>query len=184
MVEDIKRAKEQADIVIMTDHWGLHHTRAVIPDYEFEVGHAAIDAGADLVLGTHPHILKGIEVYRGKVIAHSLANFALEGWIAREEGELRMMRLKSWHEMEKQRYGAHGPDEFKSLILKCIISEGKIERVSYIPVMLDATRANPEPLPHTDPRAQEIFQYVEDISREVDLDTKYFWEGDEVVIGT
>ncbi|MBI2986871.1 MAG: CapA family protein, partial [Deltaproteobacteria bacterium] len=68
MIEDIKKARKQADIVIMVPHWGLHHKPAVIPDYAWEVGHAAIDAGADLVLGTHPHILKGIEVYKGKVI--------------------------------------------------------------------------------------------------------------------
>ncbi len=52
-----------------------------------EVGHAAIDAGADLNLGTHAHILKGIEIYKGKVITYSLANFAFELHIPAEAFE-------------------------------------------------------------------------------------------------
>jgi poly-gamma-glutamate synthesis protein (capsule biosynthesis protein) len=182
MVEDIKKAKGQADIVIMTDHWGIHNVPATIPDYGFEVGHAAIDAGADLVLGTHPHILKGIEVYKGKVIVHSLANFAMEVRIAREEGIQRMLRLESFYQMSDKIYGPFTPDQRKTLILKCIISDAKIQRVSYIPVMLDATWATPEPLPRSDSRAQSIFQYMVDISHDAGLSTKYSWDGDEVVI--
>ena len=182
MVDDIKKAKQQADIVIMTDHWGIHNAPVVIPDYGYEVGHAAIDAGADLVLGTHPHILKGIEVYRGKVIVHSLANFVMESGIAHREGEVRALLLKSWRDLTAQIYRPRHPDQSKSLIIKCIISGKKIQRVSYIPVMLDVDWANPEPLPRSDPRAQEIFKYMEDITRASGLDTKYYWDGDEVVI--
>jgi poly-gamma-glutamate synthesis protein (capsule biosynthesis protein) len=185
MVEDIKKAKGQADIVIMTDHWGIHFVRASIPDYGFEVGHAAIDAGADLVLGTHPHVLKGIEVYNGKVIVHSLSNFVMEGRpgsIAEEEGEQRVMRLKSFKQLWEKIYGGVHPDQSKSLILKCIISGAKIQRVSYIPVMLDAKCANPEPLFRSDPRALEIFKYMEDITDTAGLATQYSWDGEEVVV--
>ncbi|MFC2048483.1 CapA family protein [Chloroflexota bacterium] len=184
MVKDIRKAKEQADIVIMTDHWGIHHKPVVIPDYEYEVGHAAVDAGADLVLGTHAHILKGIEVYKGKAIIHSLSDFAMEHKIAKREGEVRIMSSKSWSRMEEQTCGPRDPNDRKTLILKCIISEKKIQRVSYIPVILDADYANPEPLPRSDQRTQEIFQYMEEISRAAGLDTEYYWEGDEVVIKT
>jgi poly-gamma-glutamate capsule biosynthesis protein CapA/YwtB (metallophosphatase superfamily) len=183
MVEDIKKAKQQADIVIMTDHWGIHNAPAVIPDYGYEIGHAAIDAGADLVLGTHPHILKAIEVYKGKVIAHSLANFVFETGYARKEGEVRYFRVKSWFETMEKIYRPRHPDQSKTLILKCYISGKKIERVSYLPVQLDEAWANPEPLPRSDPRAQEIYQYMVDITRGAGLDTKYSWKEDEVVIG-
>jgi poly-gamma-glutamate synthesis protein (capsule biosynthesis protein) len=184
MVEDIKKAKQQADVVVMTDHWGLHHTPIVIPEYEYEVSRAAIDAGADLVLGTHPHILKAIEVYKGKVIIHSLANFALEGSVARREGEVRRMSLKSWSRIENESCGPRSPDDKKTLIVKCVISKKGIERVSYIPVMMDADYALPEPLPRRDPRAEEVFKYVDDISRAVGINTKFSWDGDEVVIHT
>lgn len=59
-------------------HWGIHFVPATIADYQREVVHAAIDAGADLILGHHPHILKGIEVYGGRAIFYSLGNFAMD----------------------------------------------------------------------------------------------------------
>jgi hypothetical protein len=68
--------------------------------------------------------------------------------------------------------------------VKCLISEKKIKKVSYIPVMLDEDWSKPEPLPRSDPRAQEIYQYIADITRDVGLDTRYIWEGDEVVVAT
>lgn len=184
MVEDIVNAKKQADIVVVTDHWGIHNTPVIIPDYEFEIGHAAIDAGADLVLGTHPHILKGVEVYKGKVIVHSLANFIMENRIVEREGEVRTMVLKSFRRMMAQVYGERNADQRRTLILKCLMSAKGIKRVSFIPVMLDADWTTPEPLPRSDPRAQEIFRYVLNISHDIGLDTNLHWEGDEVVIST
>ena len=185
MIEDITKAKEQADIVVVTDHWGLHNAPAVIPDYEFEVGHAAIDAGADLVLGTHPHILKGIEVYKGKAIIHSLANFVIElAVVDRGEANPRTVRLKSWKELNARIYRPRHPDQRKSLIAKCEISGKQIRKVSYLPVMLDEDWSMPEPLRRSDPRAQELYQYMIDITREVGLDTEFRWDGDEVVVVT
>jgi poly-gamma-glutamate synthesis protein (capsule biosynthesis protein) len=189
MIEDIKKARKQADVVIIVYHWGIHHTRAIIPDYQWEIGHAAIDAGADLILGTHPHILKGIEVYKGKVIIHSLSNFAVEDAIARREGVLPHKPVRRWRWEEKKLgsgtlTGTSGaePDDQKSIIVKCIIAGHKIERVSYIPVILK-DNASPEPLPRSDPRSQDVVKYMEDIAREVGLNTQFYWEGDEVRIG-
>lgn len=184
MVDDIKKARDVADIVIVTDHWGIHNAPAIIPDYEFEVAHAAIDAGADLVLGTHPHILKGIEVYKGKAIIHSLANFAIELAITDREGGARALRLKSWRELNARIYRPRHPDQRKSIIAKCLISEKKIQKVSYIPVMLDSDWSKPEPLPRSDPRAKDIYQYLIDITCEVGLETRYEWDGDEVKVIT
>ena len=58
-------------------YWGLHYQPAIIPMCGFEIGHAVCDAGADIVLGCHTHILKGIEVYKGKVIFHCQGSFAV-----------------------------------------------------------------------------------------------------------
>ena len=60
-------------------HWGVHYIPEVIADYQFEVGHAALDAGADLILGAHAHLPKGMEVYRGKTIFHGMNDFACRG---------------------------------------------------------------------------------------------------------
>jgi poly-gamma-glutamate capsule biosynthesis protein CapA/YwtB (metallophosphatase superfamily) len=73
-VAAIEKAKEQADIVVVLVHWGLE--KKTIPEqYQTELGHRYIDAGADLVIGSHPHVLQGIESYKGKWIAYSLGNF-------------------------------------------------------------------------------------------------------------
>lgn len=81
MRNDIRRAKAQADLVVMSIHWGVHHVPGLIAMYQYEVAHAAVDSGVDLIIGHHPHILKGIEVYGGKAIFYSLCNFGMDASI-------------------------------------------------------------------------------------------------------
>lgn len=71
---DISALRQQVDFVLVALHKGIVHTPAVLAPYEREVGHAAIDAGADVVIGHHAHIARGIELYRGKPIFHGLGN--------------------------------------------------------------------------------------------------------------
>jgi len=67
-----------AELVIAYFHWGLD--RENVPNASQQrVGRFAIDNGADLVLGAHPHVMQGIEVYKGKNIVYSLGNFAYGG---------------------------------------------------------------------------------------------------------
>ncbi|HET7811774.1 MAG TPA: CapA family protein [Steroidobacteraceae bacterium] len=74
MAADIRAARAAADFVVVSLHKGIVHTPAVLAPYERAVAHAAIDGGAGLVVGHHAHILRGIEVYRGKPIFHGLGN--------------------------------------------------------------------------------------------------------------
>ena len=70
--------KKGANIVITNFHWG--DERANYPNLiQKDLGRYAIDAGADLVIGHHPHVLQGIEKYKGKYIVYSLANFCFGG---------------------------------------------------------------------------------------------------------
>ena len=73
--DDIARARGAADYVVVSFHWGAELAGRPKP-YQQRAAHGAIDAGADLVLGHHPHVLQGIERYRGKTILYSLGNFA------------------------------------------------------------------------------------------------------------
>ena len=71
--------KEQgADLIIFTFHWGIEATYKQTEKQE-EVGRFAIDNGADLVIGHHPHRIQGIENYKGKYIVYSLSNFVFGG---------------------------------------------------------------------------------------------------------
>lgn len=81
-VPDIKQAKTQADHVIVSFHWGkeLHNLPA---DYQKNYGRLAIDSGASVVLGHHPHVLQGIEVYKGGLIAYSLGNYVFGSYSKR-----------------------------------------------------------------------------------------------------
>ena len=63
------------DVLVVALHKGVGHVPAKIEMYERAVSRAAIDAGADIVIGHHAHILRGIELYRGKPIYHGLGNF-------------------------------------------------------------------------------------------------------------
>jgi poly-gamma-glutamate synthesis protein (capsule biosynthesis protein) len=73
--EDIRQAKYIADYVVVSFHWGAE--LASFPkSYQVDAGRRAIDAGADLVIGHHPHVLQGVERYRRGLILYSLGNFA------------------------------------------------------------------------------------------------------------
>lgn len=71
---DVIAARQQADIVIVSFHWG-QEGKTELREYQTHLGHVAIDAGAQAVLGHHPHILQAIEYYKGGVILYSLGNF-------------------------------------------------------------------------------------------------------------
>lgn len=72
--DDVAALRARADIVLVALHKGLVHTPAVLAPYERDVAHAAIDAGADAVIGHHAHIVRGIEFYRGRPVFHGLGN--------------------------------------------------------------------------------------------------------------
>jgi poly-gamma-glutamate synthesis protein (capsule biosynthesis protein) len=71
---DIAKVRPKADLVVVSFHWGAE-LMTTAKDYQRELGRLAIDWGADLVLGHHPHVLQELELYRGRLIAYSLGNF-------------------------------------------------------------------------------------------------------------
>jgi poly-gamma-glutamate synthesis protein (capsule biosynthesis protein) len=75
LVNDIRAVREHADLVLVSLHWGLHFTPRPC-DYQPLVAHAAIDAGADAVLGHHPHQPQSVERYKHGVIFYSIGNFS------------------------------------------------------------------------------------------------------------
>ena len=75
---DIARAKEMYPLVIVSFHWGIEK-RYTPTENQVRLGRMAVDAGADLVIGTHSHRIQPIELYNGKLICYSLANFCFAG---------------------------------------------------------------------------------------------------------
>lgn len=79
LIDNIQSVKNQgAQVVIVSFHWGTE--KATYPDdIQKTLAHIAVDNGADLVVGHHPHVLQGIEEYNGKNIVYSLGNFCFGG---------------------------------------------------------------------------------------------------------
>lgn len=73
----IAKAKAQNAYVIVYPHWGIEY-EAYPSAFQVEKAHAFIDAGADLVLGAHPHVIQPVEIYKGKAIFYSLGNFVFD----------------------------------------------------------------------------------------------------------
>ncbi len=74
LIEQIKLAKQNCDYVVVYVHWGVER-QAYPAEYQKQMAHQYIDAGADLVLGAHPHVLQGFEYYKDKPIVYSMGNF-------------------------------------------------------------------------------------------------------------
>jgi poly-gamma-glutamate synthesis protein (capsule biosynthesis protein) len=77
IVEAVALAKKQADLVVISFHWGEEYATAPL-SYQRALAHAVIDAGAALVIGHHPHVIEGAERYRRGLIAYSLGNFVFD----------------------------------------------------------------------------------------------------------
>ena len=79
VIDTIREVKDQgAQVIIVSFHWGTEKSN-IPDDIQKTLEHLAIDQGADLVVGHHPHVLQGIEKYQGKNIVYSLGNFCFGG---------------------------------------------------------------------------------------------------------
>ncbi len=188
MKADIAKLRREVDVVIVSHHWGIHFMPAKIADYQIEVGHAAIDAGADLILGHHAHILKGVEIYKNKMIAYGMGDFAFDSSMTKERWENALFQERKNLLNPDWKYDPEYPrfirpaDSRKTLMFKFVVSGGTIERVSFLPAYVLKTN-QPEILKREDKRSQEVFDYMSWLNSTAGFDTKMAFEGDEVVIG-
>jgi poly-gamma-glutamate synthesis protein (capsule biosynthesis protein) len=185
MKDDIEKAKADNDVVVVALHFGIHRIRALLADYQQDVAYAAIDAGADVIIGTHPHIQKAIEVYKGKVIFYALANFSFDQSVP----SVKSPELK---EVYKGREALWGPykdtkrkstDDLESSIAKIVVSDKKIKQVSFIPLLVNQYDEPYRPEPGS-PGFNQSVNYTLDVTKEAGKDTKFQAEGGEVVVLT
>jgi poly-gamma-glutamate synthesis protein (capsule biosynthesis protein) len=90
---EIKRYKRPDNVVIVVMHWGSELDTVPRP-WQQALGRKFIDAGADAVVGHHPHVVQGIELYKGRYIAYSLGNFAFGGNSLARSPETFVLRLR------------------------------------------------------------------------------------------
>jgi poly-gamma-glutamate synthesis protein (capsule biosynthesis protein) len=186
--EDIAAAKERADIVVFTPHWGIHFTPVAVAPYERELARIAIDAGADIVLGHHQHILKGVDVYEGKVIFHGLGNFVMDVHMAAHAGRAALQEMQDQY----PEYAVGYRDDYptypfhplarRTVIARFSVKDGRIVRVGFVPCYINPT-GQPEPLSAEHERFGEVVDYVREISQGAGFDTRFEQDGDEIVVG-
>ena len=79
LIQTLDSLNREADFVIVSFHWGAEK-RETPKDYQIYFARLAIDHGADLILGHHPHVLQGLELYKNRLIAYSLGNLAFASY--------------------------------------------------------------------------------------------------------
>lgn len=83
VLEEIRSVRATADTVIVAAHWGNEYNRTFTARQQ-QTAHQFISAGADLVLGSHPHVVEPLEIYQGKLIAYSLGNFLFDQYFSED----------------------------------------------------------------------------------------------------
>lgn len=94
LVAELHKAKQQTDLLIVSFHWGTEYAPAPSA-YQQRIAHLAIDAGADLILGHHPHVAQAMEIYHNRPIFYSLGNCIFDRSDNRwSNGILALIRLR------------------------------------------------------------------------------------------
>jgi poly-gamma-glutamate synthesis protein (capsule biosynthesis protein) len=111
MREAIRRLRPRVDVLTVLPHWGQQYTSEPVADQR-TVARALVDAGADLVIGSHPHWVQGAEIYHGKLIAYSLGNYVFDMDFSRQTQE--------------------------GVILEAVLWAGQVKAARFVPVKIGA----------------------------------------------
>jgi poly-gamma-glutamate synthesis protein (capsule biosynthesis protein) len=88
VVEDVTALAREVDIPVVSFHWGVESNYEP-EEFQVVLAHAAIDAGARVILGHHPHVLQGVEVYKDSLVFYSLGNFMFGGnWNPKDQDSI------------------------------------------------------------------------------------------------
>lgn len=185
MVADIKAARAIADVVVLSIHWGIHFIPAVLADYQAEVAHAAIDAGVDLILGHHAHILKGIEIYRGKPIFYSMGNFAIDLRMTPEHAQGKGFReiqalSPGWVPDFESLYN-FPPDSRMTVVVTAQATPEGLVDIGFLPAFINRD-AQPEILKAGDARFDQVVDYLRWATQAAGLNARFRAEGDTVLL--
>lgn len=188
VLQAVANAAEEVDVVLVALHKGLVHVPVDIADYEFEIAHAVIDAGAHAVLGHHAHIFKGVELYRGRPVFHGLGNFAtVTRALAGDEGDTPERR--AWARERCRLFGfdpdplmpdyPFHPESRNTAIAVLEVAHGEVG-AALIPCWIDDD-ARPVPVGRGE-RGDAVADHLRFASAEADFATDLAWDGDRLVV--
>ena len=185
---DIEKLRAGVDGLVVALHKGLGHTPARLASYERPVAKACIDAGADVVVGHHGHILQGVEVYRGKPIFHGLGNFVTVTRALNLEANASPARAE-WARRRRELFGFEPdpnyplypfhPEAKNAMIANIRIEANGQWEAGFLPCWI-RPNGQPEVLEH-DERGLAVAAYIEKITRACNLRADFHWTGNRVV---
>lgn len=185
----VRAAAEQTDVLVVALHKGVVHLPAELADYERVVARAAIDAGADAVIAHHAHILRGVELYRGRPVFHGLGNFVtITGALAGHTGDA--PERAAWARRRRRLFGFEPdpampeypfhPESRNTMIGVLEFADDGGVAASVIPCWIDQD-CRPIPL-GADDRGTQVADYIRAITDDAGLDTSYLWAGDRLTV--
>ncbi|NIW79969.1 MAG: CapA family protein, partial [Calditrichae bacterium] len=138
---DIRELNRTCDYVIISCHWG-EELRETPKEYQVKLAHQFIDVGADLILGHHPHIVQGIELYKDKLIAYSLGNFI---------------------------FGSYSENAKVSLLLKVTLNSNEFMNVQILPISVYNKEVEFQPVPLNEEQKGRFFEHLTQLSLELNI---------------
>jgi poly-gamma-glutamate synthesis protein (capsule biosynthesis protein) len=184
---DIAAARQLAQLVIVALHKGIVHTPAQLAPYERGISAAAIDAGADVVVGHHAHIIRGIEFHRGKPIFHGLGNGCVvtralspdQDHPARAQWAKRRRQLFGFEPDPEYSLAPFHPEAVNAMLARLLWHpDGRIES-GLIPVHIEPPG---RPVLADEEQGQKIRNYLEQITLAAGLPSRRFTRRDDMTV--
>jgi poly-gamma-glutamate synthesis protein (capsule biosynthesis protein) len=174
MRRDIEALRDLHDFLIVALHKGIVHTPATLAPYERAVAHAAVEAGADVVVSHHAHLIRGMEFHRGKPIFHGLGNGCV---VTRALSPVQDNRARAAWALKRRQLFGFEPDPaywlapFHPEAVNAMLGhlrwhdDGRVE-AGFIPVHVEPPG---RPVLADGPRSRAIAEYLQDITRRAGL---------------
>jgi hypothetical protein len=188
--DDVARLKERVDVVCISLHKGIGFVRARLAQYERPLARAAIDAGADVVIGHHAHILRGVEVYRDRPIFHGINHFVTAYASSSNPAGDDAPHTRPFPKRSPILAQLGTPDRSvtnfpfaresrHTMVARVAVDGAGVAQAGFVPCWIDEEA---RPVAHgDDEQGNATLAYVEAIGAEAGLGTSYAWDGDEVV---
>ena len=187
VLADIEKLRAQVNVLIVALHKGIGHTPDTLAMYERPLAKAVIDAGADIVVGHHAHILRGIEMYKSRPIYHGLGNFVTVTRALNIEDNPSPRRVE-WARRRRELFGFEPdpdyptypfhPEARNAMIAVCDIGADGVRKAGFVPCWVNR-KGQPE-VGGDDERGRAVASYVERITRKAGLRTSFEWDGGSV----
>ena len=194
MESDIRELKQSVDVVVTVFHKGMIRIPTKIALYERQVSRAAIDAGADLVIGHHAHVLRGVELYKDRPIYHGVNHFVAvyadpskASYVPGTNINMhdrhyfrKSMREPSPADRDPNSNFRFAPESRHTMIATCKLTKNGVQTAGFIPCWINRDE-QPQPFGERDEQGQETVAYIKQITEAIGSKAELRWQGDRVV---